>query len=406
VIGFAIACSLRVNGELGETTQHGLLGYVTMSFGIVQVSITFFRGNKEDHKKMTDKRLIFETVHKILGRCLAGLIAPITVLLGLNEIDESGTGISGGFVWFAILYAYVMYRQTMFKIVSSYEAVFGRKNQDDMKSVVPITGYLKVLNAPADAPEKCLTGSNLSIDMRSESTYGRSSSCTYQISPSNASLSKEHFAIRFDEKARKYQVKVMGKMGILKNKEKVKPDEWGEKWENLEYGDLISFGAFTEENQMYEYMYELIDPNDSEAAKLRESRGFLVVVETADDDNCPTKAQVGGAFEVLHSGVECSFGRSSSECMYHMCASNAEGVSKHQFSARYIPVAKSWKVQDASKNGTYLNGKRLKDGWQSLHEGDIIGVYKKGMTEAGNTEFTYAFKLERRTPEPATKGKK
>jgi len=329
-----------------------------MGFGIVQVGITFTRGNKDDHKKMTDKRIIFETIHKILGRCTAGIVAPITVLLGLSIIDESGTAMIGGIAWFACVGTYVVYRQTMVKTVTSYEAVFGRKDINDFKSVVPITGYLYVINAPEAAPDKCLAGSNLSIDMKAESTFGRSSTCTYQISDKKASLSKEHFAIRFDQQAMKYQVKVLGKMGILHNKEKVKADE--EKWYDLAYGDLISFGQFTDENQMYEYMYELIDPNDDEAAKQKEYRGFLVVQETSEDDDTPSKAQVGGAFEIPNTGMDTSFGRSSKECTYHMCASNAEGVSKHQFSVRWIPVGKAWKVQDASKNGTYVNGTRLK----------------------------------------------
>jgi len=324
----------------------------------------------------------------------------------LGLIDDSGTAMIGGVAWFATVASYIIYRQTSVKTVTSYEAVFGRKDINDFKSVVPVTGYLYVIAAPEAAPEKCLAGSNLSIDMQAESTFGRSSTCTYQISGKNAPLSKEHFALRFDQQTVKYQVKVLGKMGILLNKNKVKMDE--EKWHDLAYGDLISFGQFTDESQMYEYMYELIDPNDAEAAKQKEYRGFLVVETTNEDDDNPTKAQVGGAFEVPNTGLVASFGRSSKECTYHMCASNAEGVSKHQFSVRWIPVAKAWKVQDASKNGTYLNGKRLKDGWQPIALGDVVQVYKKKDTEAGQevATFNYAMKLEWRLPVVEEKTKK
>lgn len=137
---FVMTRTLAGNGASILSIQgvHGIAGWSTIILLLVQVGFGVLRGSKGgpteiertgtergDHYDMTQRRRIFEHVHKATGY-LALLVAQITILLGLKAAAAPLWMILTISLWWLVLLGAVLLLQNCRLAMDSYEAIWGK----------------------------------------------------------------------------------------------------------------------------------------------------------------------------------------------------------------------------------------------------------------------------------------
>lgn len=120
-----------------EHSWHGLLGWIVMCLGGLQLVLGIFRGSKGgpeeakrtgilrgDHYDMTPRRKFFEAVHMFFGYA-AILIGVTTILSGLWFVNAPRwMWIIAAFIWLGLLVASIS-QERLAKYKKSYQAIWG-----------------------------------------------------------------------------------------------------------------------------------------------------------------------------------------------------------------------------------------------------------------------------------------
>lgn len=135
LIGVALILSRQ--GRAGSISLHGLLGWSALCFAAMQFASAWLRGSKGgptapapdgswhgDHYDMTNRRIVFEYVHKLGGYCTA-LLACAAILAGLWEANAPiWMWLAIGLAWTLCLVAF-LHLQRRGLAFDTYQAHWG-----------------------------------------------------------------------------------------------------------------------------------------------------------------------------------------------------------------------------------------------------------------------------------------
>ena len=116
---------------------HTILGYTLIGLGTIQILLGIFRGTKGgptdprsdgslsgDHYDMTQRRLIFEHLHRCLGY-LTLIIAFITILSGMWKVNASRWMWLVFVSWWVVLGCLSIFMQFRGRAFDTYQAIWG-----------------------------------------------------------------------------------------------------------------------------------------------------------------------------------------------------------------------------------------------------------------------------------------